>query len=58
MGAKMGDFLRVKKSVVELEGLLKLRLRPFRHKAGHDGRGGQGAWWPWWISDGKMAKKQ
>ena len=30
---KMGDFIRVKKSVLELEDLLKLRFRPFRHKA-------------------------
>eukprot|EP00435_Cladocopium_sp_Y103_P054088 s141_g17.t1 len=31
--SEMGDFLRVKKSVLELEALLKLRLRSFRHKA-------------------------
>ena len=30
----MGDFLRVKKSVKDLESLLNLRLRPFQHKAG------------------------
>eukprot|EP00438_Fugacium_kawagutii_P000140 Skav223590 [mRNA] locus=scaffold493:14082:17134:- [translate_table: standard] len=29
----MGDFVRVKKSVLELEDLLKLRFRPFRHQA-------------------------
>lgn len=33
MISEMGDFIRVKKSVLELEDLLKLRFRPFRHKA-------------------------